>query len=57
MYSLSDKLNTFSIYEIQWDGGIGITVDTPLGPARIDYAIQFNEPQAGLLQLGIQSLF
>jgi len=54
---LSNKLNKFSIYEIQWDGGIGITINTPLGPARIDYAIKFNEPQPGILQLGVQSLF
>ena len=40
-----------------WDGGIGITIDTPLGPARLDYAVQFDDPQTRKIQLGVQSLF
>ena len=40
-----------------WDSGIGITVDTPLGPARLDYAIQLNDLSKQKLQLGVQNLF
>ena len=40
-----------------WDSGIGITLDTPLGPARLDYAIQLNDLSKQKLQLGVQNLF
>ena len=43
--------------ELIWDYGIGITVDTPLGPARLDYAIQLNDLSKQKLQLGVQNLF
>ena len=43
--------------ELIWDSGIGITVDTPLGPARLDYAIQLNDLSKQKLQLGVQNLF
>ena len=43
--------------ELIWDSGIGITVDTPLGPARLDYAIQLNDFSKQKLQLGVQNLF
>ena len=43
--------------ELKWDMGIGITIDTPLGPARLDYAIQLDDMSRQKLQLGVQSLF
>ena len=43
--------------ELIWDSGIGITLDTPLGPARLDYAIQLNDLSKQKLQLGVQNLF
>ena len=43
--------------ELIWDSGIGITIDTPLGPARLDYAIQLNDFSKQKLQLGVQNLF
>jgi outer membrane translocation and assembly module TamA len=42
---------------IKWDSGFGVTIQTPLGPARIDYAVQINEPNNRKIQLGIQYLF
>jgi outer membrane protein assembly factor BamA len=54
---LSSTIATISMQDIQWDGGIGITVNTPLGPARLDYAVQFDPPRSGKIQLGVQSLF
>ena len=55
---LTNTLDAISIQDIQWDGGIGITVNTPLGPARFDYAVQFDKPHStGKIQLGVQSLF
>ena len=43
--------------ELKWDSGIGITIDTPLGPARLDYAIQLDDMSKQKLQLGLQNLF
>jgi len=55
---LTSTLDAISIWDIQWDGGIGITINTPLGPARFDYAVQFDQPPSkGKIQLGVQSLF
>ena len=54
---LSSKMDSIAIRNVQWDGGIGITIDTPLGRARLDYAVQFEPPQTGKIQLGVQSLF
>ena len=55
--NLSSNMNEVVLSDFLWDGGIGITIDTPLGPARLDYAIQFDDPQTGKIQLGVQSLF
>ena len=54
---LSSNMNEVVLSDFLWDGGIGITIDTPLGPARLDYAVQFDDPQTGKIQLGVQSLF
>ena len=54
---LSSNMNEVVLSDFLWDGGIGITIDTPLGPARLDYALQFDDPQTGKIQLGVQSLF
>ena len=43
--------------ELKWDSGIGITIDTPLGPARLDYAVQIDDLSKQKLQLGLQNLF
>ena len=51
------NMNEVVVSDFLWDGGIGITIDTPLGPARLDYAVQFDDPQTGKIQLGVQSLF
>ena len=54
---LSDDMRNVSFKMIKWDLGIGITVETPLGPARIDYAIQVDNPDIWKIQLGVQNLF
>ena len=40
---LSNRFNSISMEAVKWDGGIGITVNTPLGPARLDYAVRQHE--------------
>ena len=55
---LLDELFPEDIFsELKWDSGIGITIDTPLGPARLDYAIQLDDMSKQKLQLGLQNLF
>lgn len=49
-----DKIN---MDNLKWDAGAGITIKTPLGPARLDYAFQIDDKSAGKIQLGVQSLF
>ncbi len=54
---LTDSLKLDIIQEIKWDIGIGFTLKTPLGPARLDYAIQADDFDAKKIQLGVQYLF
>ena len=54
---LTDHTVNVSTNIIKWDSGFGVTIQTPLGPARIDYAVQINEPNNRKIQLGIQYLF
>jgi outer membrane translocation and assembly module TamA len=42
---------------IRWDYGFGISVETPLGPARLDYAVQLEDPAKSKIQLGVQYIF
>ena len=54
---LENQINNISLNELKWDAGLGLTLQTPLGPARLDYAIQIDDPHTGKIQLGVQYLF
>ena len=54
---LDELFPEYIFSELKWDSGIGITIDTPLGPARLDYAIQLDDMSKQKLQLGLQNLF
>lgn len=54
---LEDQMNKISTHNIKWDAGVGITLETPLGPARLDYAFRLDEKTERKIQLGVQSLF
>ena len=54
---LSDRPHQGLYDRLKWNLGAGITFDTPLGPARLDYAIQIENLERGEIQLGVQSLF
>ena len=54
---LENQINNISLNELKWDAGLGLTIQTPLGPARLDYAIQIDDPHTGKIQLGVQYLF
>jgi len=54
---LDKNMNKINIDYLEWNLGIGLTINTPLGPARLDYAFQINQPDQGIIQLGLQNLF
>ena len=54
---LAEHTRTIRSDLIKWDTGIGLTIQTPLGPARLDYAFQVDNPEKRKIQLGVQNLF
>ena len=58
---LSDNYENFIKSQLGWDTGIGVTLSTPLGPVRLDYAIpEINdniEVGKGKINFGVQYLF
>ena len=54
---LTDQVSNISFPNFKWDAGLGITLKTPLGPFRVDYAIRLNENNEKRIQLGFQNLF
>ena len=55
---LSDKpLGSNFLGELKWDLGIGLTFETPLGPARLDYSIQIDNKSSQQFNIGVQNLF
>ena len=42
---------------MKWNVGLGMTIRTPLGPFRIDYAYRLKENKESRVQLGVQNLF
>jgi len=54
---LSDSFRGLNLDTFQWNWGVGLTVNTPLGPLRIDVAIPDDRYQAYKVQLGVQYIF
>ena len=58
---LSDNYQNFIKSQIGWNTGIGLTIGTPLGPVRLDYAIPFLDNnikiENGKINFGVQYLF
>ena len=54
---LSNTIDSISMKAVKWDGGIGLTINTPIGPARLDYAVQFDSPETRKFHLGVRYLF
>ncbi len=42
---------------IRWDAGFGITITTPLGPVRLDYAMQLSDLSEWRIHLGVLYAF
>ena len=54
---LTDKINNVALKSIQWGRGFGVTLASPLGPIRLDYARRFDKPGSGQLNLGFLYIF
>ena len=54
---LTNRASSITFPNFKWDAGLGITVKTPLGPFRVDYAIRINDINERRIQLGVQNLF
>ena len=58
---LTDSFRNQSIDQIEWDGGFGITLMTPLVPLRLDFAIPLKKSPGGInswkIQLGANYIF
>jgi len=54
---LTDKINDVALKSIQWGRGFGLTLASPLGPIRLDYACRFDKPGSGQLNLGFLYIF
>tara|TARA_B110000263_G_scaffold89453_1_gene78171 strand:+ start:11873 stop:13738 length:1866 start_codon:yes stop_codon:yes gene_type:complete len=58
---LTDDYKRFSKKRLGWDTGIGLTLATPLGPVRLDYAVPAINDNIdfgnGLINIGVQYLF
>lgn len=51
----AENWNSFS--EMLWDAGIGLTLTTPLGPVRLDYAQQLHDSSEWKIHLGVLYAF
>jgi len=42
---------------LSWNAGAGLTYASPLGPIRMDYAFQIDNPKSGIIQWGVLYAF
>ena len=49
---LTDVMPAAAFSALIWDVGMGLTLNTPLGPARLDYAVQLDNINENKVQLG-----
>jgi outer membrane protein insertion porin family len=52
-----DSYKNISLKEFSWDSGFGITLTTPLGPVRLDFAHPLEKNTGWQVQLGVQYIF
>ena len=58
---LGQNFNELKNSRLGWDIGIGLTIATPLGPVRLDYAVPHIDGKMNLsngkINFGVQYLF
>ncbi|MEE9572692.1 MAG: BamA/TamA family outer membrane protein [Candidatus Neomarinimicrobiota bacterium] len=52
-----DSYKNLSLNKFSWDSGFGITLTTPLGPVRLDFAHPLEKNTGWQVQLGVQYIF
>jgi outer membrane protein insertion porin family len=52
-----DSYKNISLKKLSWDSGFGITLTTPLGPVRLDFAHPLEKNTSWQVQLGVQYIF
>mgnify|MGYP001989342848 FL=1 len=54
---ISDSFETIKQDDLQWNRGLGLTINLPIGPLRIDYAESLADPTLNQILLGILYAF
>ncbi len=54
---LANSAKGLSLNQLEWDWGGGLTLNSPLGPFRLDVAIPADHYRAYMIQLGVQYIF
>ena len=54
---MSNDISNTKLGLVKWNNGIGLAVQTPLGPARIDYAFQTKNLKFGKIQWEFRIFF
>ena len=58
---LGENFNELQNSRLGWDIGVGLTISTPLGPVRLDYALPYIDNEIdlsnGKINFGVQYLF
>ncbi len=52
-----DSYDNISFKELSWNSGFGVTIATPLGPIRLDFAHPLEKNTSWQVQLGVQYIF
>ena len=50
---ISDDLSTILKSDIRWNRGVGITINLPIGPIRIDYGEDLMDPSIKQFHFGL----
>ena len=55
--SISNDLITIKSRDLRWNRGVGITINLPIGPMRIDYGEDLNDPSIKQFHFGLLYAF
>ena len=55
--SISNDLITIKSRDLRWNRGVGITINLPIGPIRIDYGEDLNDPSIKQFHFGLLYAF
>ncbi len=55
--NLAGSFQALTVNNILWDAGIGLVVQSPLGPVRLDYAAQLADTRNSMVLLGVLYAF